>query len=596
MTLEQALADAKALQLETARELTLFYIPKEYKSLKNAKLASFNLLKTSYGTSIAAVNQIVLQTSNGKSQVALSKTLDQLIRNTSRLTDGVNSIQINTKDFSTESLDTQSGPINMIKLLDDFENSRSKLSSLIPVLSKIKIGNNNLLSNLEVIFEANIVAIAAGLSLVSYPEVKAIAKAQGLAPIDNIDLGEVDATNSFIDQSINTIEKTANDIQTHFDQMHFTDKKTADSFKYGIKLLGNKKNSEDNQWIKDMESRDDEETIQQYMSYGLTRDEAELWLKYDKSFIEYCKRENLDAMQASQEYSANIASFIYGAPEKRTTNKVDTAKDMAKETAWAIEGGIISQKDLRAKFKKDFNFSDEEFDKLGEGFKRNHEPKDYQDDPESKHPNVVSPDGTTIPFEDYNSIPDIAHIHGALAIMINDDINVDRENEPHIINGSGAGNGPTISEPGDKPYGDRSKDGMATLLGDIASGEDGVDKRDAISDADALNIITRQRDTGYTQGPITVLDEYNQKVTTAENPVQARMLILIGADDEYNGYFDSREDLKNYLQQQISDFPDVAISIVDGNFNGTKKAADKMWGYFKGELPKLNDANNEAKN
>lgn len=95
-------------------------------------------------------------------------------------------------------------------------------------------------------------------------------------------------------------------------------------------------------------------------------------------------------------------------------------------------------------------------------------------------------------------------------------------------------------------------------------------------------------------------DEYNQKVTTAENPVQARMLILIGEDEEkdkvYNGYFDSREDLDNYLHQQISNLPDVAISIVDGNFNDTKDEADKMWGYFKEELPKLNDANNEAKN
>lgn len=226
-------ARAKAIQVTAITLLIKPLIDKGYENYKLLHLVTFDHKKDSYDQTVKHTNDIVLHTSSGKSQVALSKTLDELIRDSSTITNGINSILINTKDYSTNFLDTQNKPANMIELLDAFESTKGTLSSTIFKLESLKRLNNSLLPDMTDIYNDVINTLAIRFYLVSRPEIEAIAISQGLLPTDNIELASIDESNTYIDKSIQTVEKTTIDIQTYFNDMHQKDRLVALSFNVG---------------------------------------------------------------------------------------------------------------------------------------------------------------------------------------------------------------------------------------------------------------------------------------------------------------------------------------------------------------------------
>lgn len=234
MTPEQAAADLKALELKAADNLVSEIIPKKYFNYKQAKISLLGDLAYQYQNYITSARNVVSNSSDGKSSRALLDVLNQLIQEDGDLLSGVGSISFGPNFvYWFSQLDSNIRAVNnffegfsvskVITLLDDFLKSKNKLIYAIPVLSQLQKENNQLLGGLEAIFEEVIIAVAAILPHVSYPEVKAIAVSRGLQPIDNIKLDMIEKTNKYIVKATRTIEKTINDVQKFYDDFHGVD-------------------------------------------------------------------------------------------------------------------------------------------------------------------------------------------------------------------------------------------------------------------------------------------------------------------------------------------------------------------------------------
>lgn len=245
MTPEQAAADLKALELKAADNLVSEIIPKKYFNYKQAKISLLGDLAYQYQNYITSARNVVSNSSDGKSSRALLDVLNQLIQEDGDLLSGVGSISFGPNFvYWFSQLDSNIRAVNnffegfsvskVITLLDDFLKSKNKLIYAIPVLSQLQKENNQLLGGLEAIFEEVIIAVAAILPHVSYPEVKAIAVSKGLQPIDNIKLDMIEKTNKYIVKATRTIEKTINDVQKFYDDFHGVDDYLSKMFNKGV--------------------------------------------------------------------------------------------------------------------------------------------------------------------------------------------------------------------------------------------------------------------------------------------------------------------------------------------------------------------------
>lgn len=575
---QQDSAKLKAAQTAVAIVSLNNSIKREYYAYRNQNISAFNRKKNSFDIDISNTEKIVNATLKGKTNPALVAVLNQLVRESPNLLNGVNTIILNTnyisdaKDFIENAISgffSGSPLTNVIELEDDFLDTKIKLNDLIPLLQEAKLKNDNLYDGLDKIFERIVSEVAAFLSELSYPEVKAIAVSQGLHPKDNINLGAVEETDFYIDKTINLIEKTISDIQKAFTDMHNTDDRTADTFG-GAKLeLLSISINQGNEWTDYMKERNKNKgaILDQYMTdYGLTLYEAELLYRYDVAFVEYAIEHDLSPMEASYQYSMLIASFVY------------KDEDLFMQAGWKANGGVvISDRKLKKIFTKELGFTEDEYNALDNGVTRNHNPKLYGNG-EGKDDNeqVIRPDDIPETVGDYNSRSDLAHTHGAIAIMLKSDIDAQNgyDSIPKPSGGSSLFQPP---EPG-------HMDGFATFHGDIASGS--IDQRDARADADAVNIVTRMRESNYADSPVKTMDDYHQEVYVEGRPNQKRMEIL-------EGNFGSEEALKNHIYAEITDLQDLLIQPIKDNDDGTFDDADKMWNYIEGDL---SGANDEAQN
>lgn len=539
-------AKLKALQV-AATQAAVLGIKDDYIKFKDDNRPSFINQKDNYVKGVVNTHQIVETTLKGKTNASLNDVLEALIEDDSSLLDGFESIVYAFKEkeplptnewFRTSnSLDT-----NTIEMKDEYLLSKVTLANSIPALNEIQQRNDQLFNQITDIFKQDILEITAILSELSYSEVEAIAIQEGLAPIDNISLSAVDNTNTYINNKINLIDKTINDIQASYTNLHDVDK--------WLTLLSKEVKDgkkEKNQWLENMKDRKDDEVVAYYRDfYGLTQEEAELWLEYDKAFIEYCERNNLTAERASYEYSRNIGSFVYGG-----------------DFQFDSMAGTMKYKDLKKKFEEDFNMDGEKFDKLRRGLLRSHDPYDDRAYDNKTSKKIVNEDGNTMitlnadsPNPTYESAGnyesralDIAHTHVAVAMEVGED-----------LYGPGGYN--------------RDGESFATFHGDIASGQ--YDIRDVRADAEAQNIIHRYQDSDYKKGPLTVIDEYNQEIAIAQSPNQRRMGIL-------SEHYGSDQALFEHIHTQINDPRDILLKKIYKN-DETFDNASEIQGLIQGDL------------
>lgn len=516
-------ARAKAIQVTAITILIKPLIDKGYENYKLLHLVTFDHKKDSYDQTVKHTNDIVLHTSSGKSQVALSKTLDELIRDSSTITNGINSILVNTKDYSTNFLDTQNKPANMIELLDAFESTKGKLSSTIFKLESLKRLNNSLLPDMTDIYNDVINTLAIRFYLVSRPEIEAIAISQGLLPTDNIELASIDESNTYIDKSIQTVEKTTIDIQTYFNDIHQKDRLVALSFNYSdsVKfdqlgwfkdfkdwLFGKDKDKKKN-WTAEYKAREQNKAavIEQYQTvYGLTYEQAVyLFEVYDKHFAEYADKMGWDEQEGSYQYFMMLASIAYqGTSWSLTAGVLPTDRDeespyeVSKDSEWykRMKEMGLSEQEIRTLSNFDTNTRDVQStnDENGDGL-------------------IDDNDKITV-----NADNDFLHMSASAAVQLN----------PNALK--------AIPDTG--TFG--QADEYSNYKGDVASGS--FDFADVRANVDSSNLSRRIKSGNL--DPFTAMDGYaNDVLNEGVNPAVEYIMFY---DVDGDGVYGSLEDYNDY--------------------------------------------------
>lgn len=537
-------ARAKAIQVTAITLLIKPLIDKGYENYKLLHLVTFDHKKDSYDQTVKHTNDIVLHTSSGKSQVALSKTLDELIRDSSTITNGINSILINTKDYSTNFLDTQNKPANMIELLDVFESTKGKLSSTIFKLESLKRLNNSLLPDMTDIYNDVINTLAIRFYLVSRPEIEAIAISQGLFPTDNIELASIDESNTYIDKSIQTVEKTTIDIQTYFNDIHQQDRLVALSFNYSDSVkfdrLGWFKDFADwlfgkdkkKNWTAEYEARDRETTVTYYQeAYGLTRGQAEfLFDVYDKQFAIYADEQGWDEQEGSYQYFMMLASIAYqGTSWSLTAGVLPTDRD---------GDGNVSKNSEWYKRMKEMGMADDDIVKLSKEM--------YTGNEDGSHPNN-----------------DFLHMSASAAVQLN----------PNALK--------AIPDTG--TFG--QADEYSNYKGDVASGS--FDFADVRANVDSSNLARRIKNGNL--DPFTAMDGYaNDVLNEGVNPAVEYITFydvdgdgVYGSLEDYNDYsYDEKLELFRDSVKNIGPLNPGNIWIAGGDEETQGKTPEYYLAYF----------------
>lgn len=233
--------DLRETQMETARAMVKDQMPKEYLGFRSQTAAIIDREIHRYVSQIENAAKIIKETLEGKTQPAILKILDTLIKDSPKFLDGVFSILIDTSyvnDSNRGTVTVPTGPLqgtngtNKILMDDKFLEVRNPLENAKSILKIIKDLNESLIQELTIIYRSKVLEIATGLSELEFSDVDFIAKSERLIPKLNIKEGKVKDVSKLVTTTTNTIEDTIGKINKAYNAMQYVDEDTASIFKY----------------------------------------------------------------------------------------------------------------------------------------------------------------------------------------------------------------------------------------------------------------------------------------------------------------------------------------------------------------------------